>query len=401
LGDSLTSIGTHTFEGCTSLASVTIGDSLTRLEYNTFANCTSLSNVSFGSGITKIGQSAFSGCTSLSSITIPESVTEVGGFCFQNCSNLSNITCLGNVAPSIESSTFKGVKPGGTLTYPAGSDYSSWLSKSAYRLGFYWWNDIPKPDIIASIVATSTTEYTQLMYYVSPWAPDIPEVLIDDSILLTGDSRFKYIFPTTGLHTVKYLFTGTTGTLQERCFSGCTSLSSVILPDTVTSIGGNCFQGCTSLSSVTFGNELAKIGQAAFNGCTSLSSITIPESVTELNNYSFPPFSGCTNLTSVTINSNAVLRLGNTDPRNSTGRLFGPQVTHYILGTGITVIGNYCFASSTSLSKITCYASPAPSFTGSQHFYSVPTGGILEYPAGTDYSTWFTRLPSGWTGQEI
>ncbi len=74
-------------------------------------------------------------------------------------------------------------------------------------------------------------------------------------------------------------------------------LTSVIIPDSVTSIGIQAFASCTSLTSVTIGHGLTSIG-AAFTNCTGLTTVTIPDNVTSLNGSNFY---GCTSLTSVTI----------------------------------------------------------------------------------------------------
>ena len=65
------------------------------------------------------------------------------------------------------------------------------------------------------------------------------------------------------------------------------SITSVIVPDGVTEIGGQVFRGCTSLTSIAIPNSVTKIGYAAFEGCTSLTSIDIPNSVTEIDEYAF------------------------------------------------------------------------------------------------------------------
>ena len=80
-------------------------------------------------------------------------------------------------------------------------------------------------------------------------------------------------------------------------FYGCTSLTSVTIPNSVTSIGYGAFDGCTSLTSVIIGNGVTSIGRAAFYGCTSLTSVTIPNSVTSIEQGAFY---FCTSLTSVT-----------------------------------------------------------------------------------------------------
>ena len=89
--------------------------------------------------------------------------------------------------------------------------------------------------------------------------------------------------------------------IGSSAFSGCTSLTSVTVPNGVTSIGSSAFSGCTSLTSVTIGNSVTSIGDSAFSDCASLTSITIPNSVTTIGNNAF---SGCSSLTSVTIGNN-------------------------------------------------------------------------------------------------
>ena len=92
-----------------------------------------------------------------------------------------------------------------------------------------------------------------------------------------------------------------------EAFSGCKSLKSVIILNGVTSIGEGAFMGCTSLRSVTIPNSVMGIGDVAFMGCTSLKSVTIPNSVTWIGHSAF---SGCKSLKSVTI-PNSVTWIGN------------------------------------------------------------------------------------------
>ena len=75
-------------------------------------------------------------------------------------------------------------------------------------------------------------------------------------------------------------------------------ITSVSLPDGLTSIGDGAFLGCSSLTSVTLPNSVTSIGGLAFQNCSSLTSITIPNSVTSIGN---DAFESCSSLTSVTI----------------------------------------------------------------------------------------------------
>ena len=75
-------------------------------------------------------------------------------------------------------------------------------------------------------------------------------------------------------------------------------LKSIVIPDSVTSIGSYAFRSCGNLTSVTIGNSVTSIGDCAFENCSSLTSVTIPDSVTSIGRYAF---SSCRNLTSITI----------------------------------------------------------------------------------------------------
>ena len=94
--------------------------------------------------------------------------------------------------------------------------------------------------------------------------------------------------------------------VEASAFLNNTAITSVVLPDGITSIGENAFNGCESLTSVTFGknSQLSSIGPGAFNYCYSLESITIPESVTNIGSEAF---NYCCGLRSVTFGENSQL----------------------------------------------------------------------------------------------
>lgn len=85
--------------------------------------------------------------------------------------------------------------------------------------------------------------------------------------------------------------------IGESAFSGCTSLTSITIPNSVTSIGKSVFSGCSGLSNVTIPNSVMSISYNLFGGCGSLTSITIPNSITKIESGAF---SGCTNLMNIT-----------------------------------------------------------------------------------------------------
>ena len=86
--------------------------------------------------------------------------------------------------------------------------------------------------------------------------------------------------------------------IGDSAFSGCTALTNITIPDSVTEISHSAFSGCRSLTSITLGDSVTSIYPSAFYNCSSLTSITIPDGVTTIGSSTF---SGCSSLTSITI----------------------------------------------------------------------------------------------------
>jgi len=126
---------------------------------------------------------------------------------------------------------------------------------------------------------------------------------------------------------------------------GCTSLTSITIPSSVTSIGSDAFEGCTGLTSITIPSSVTSIGYSAFEGCTGLTSVTIPSSVTGIGDKAFY---GCTNLTSITIPS--VIIIGDEAFK-------GSSLTSVTIPGSVTSIGNDAFGCCSKLSSIDVDAS--------------------------------------------
>ena len=131
-------------------------------------------------------------------------------------------------------------------------------------------------------------------------------------------------------------------TIGESAFYNCSSLTSITIPNSVTTIGENAFQSCTSLTSVTIPNSVTTIGESAFHNCISLTSITIPNSVTTIGEVAF---SNCTLLSSVTI-PNSVTTIGNWAFEGCT------SLTSITIPDSVTYIGGGAFSGCTSLTSI-------------------------------------------------
>lgn len=97
-----------------------------------------------------------------------------------------------------------------------------------------------------------------------------------------------------------YISEGITA-IGRSAFGGCTSLTKVVMPATVSVISDWAFRGCSLLQEVVFGGGITQIGYAAFRQCDSLQSITIPDTVTAIGDWAF---SNCPALNQVVLPAN-------------------------------------------------------------------------------------------------
>ena len=120
---------------------------------------------------------------------------------------------------------------------------------------------------------------------------NLTSVTLPDSVTQIGERAFSGCRSLTSI-------TIPDGVTQIGSFWGCSSLISIIIPDGVTQIEDGAFGSCSSLTSITIPESVTQIGDRAFSYCSSLTSITIPENVTQIGDETFH---GCSNLTSITI----------------------------------------------------------------------------------------------------
>ena len=121
--------------------------------------------------------------------------------------------------------------------------------------------------------------------------------------------------------------------VEGHAFEGCVDLTSVTIPNSVTSIGASAFHNCSGLTTMTIGSGVTSIGDESFSGCSSLTSITIPSSVTSIG---INAFYGCSGLNSIVVDS------GNTvyDSRENCNALILTATNGLIQGCNNTVIPN-------------------------------------------------------------
>ena len=120
----------------------------------------------------------------------------------------------------------------------------------------------------------------------------LASIVISNSVVSIGDGAFKF----SSLSNI--VIPNSMTSIGSGAFWGCCSLSNVVVPDSVTSIGNGAFRSCSSLSNVIIPNSVTSIGNGTFYGCRSLSNIGIPGCVTNIANFLF---CGCRSLSDIVI----------------------------------------------------------------------------------------------------
>ncbi len=131
--------------------------------------------------------------------------------------------------------------------------------------------------------------------------------------------------------------------IGEYAFKGCSGLTELTLPNSVTSIGWSAFEGCTGLTELTLPSSVTSIGESAFDGCSGLTKLTLPNSITSIGNC---VFYGCRGLTELTL-PNSVTSIGWSAFQGCSG------LTELILPNSVTSIGLSAFRGCSGLTELT------------------------------------------------
>jgi hypothetical protein len=252
--------GTGTYKN--ALTACVIGERVPTIGAYSFQGCSGLTSITIPNSIITIGTYAFSGCSSLVSITIPSGVMSIGTYAFYDCTGLTEINLNAMLLPDLNGNNhifYRGGVSGTGITVNVGASvtkiptYLFCPSSAMY---------VPK---LTTVNFASGSVCASIGTYAFGSNKLLTSITIPDSVTTIG----------------------------PYAFYACTGLTSVTIPNGVTTIGAYSFEGCSSLVSITIPNSIITIGTSAFRECSSLVSITIPSGVTTIETATFLT---CTNI---------------------------------------------------------------------------------------------------------
>ena len=239
-------------------------------------------------GITYIGEFAFYRCGFTGGLTLPESLTSIGIYAFSQCYGFTGSLVLPENLTSIGGSAFLLCRGfAGSLTLPQNLTSIEW---GAF-LGCSGLTSVTIPKSVKEIAGGAFSNCSNLSSIIVDGNTNYDSV---DNVLFNKDHTTLLSYPA-GKKDTSYVVPESVKSIGVCAFVGA-DLSSLTLPQDLTSIGWGAFEACRNLTSVTIPDSVTNIGFAVFRACSSLTSVTIPWRMTKVEEQAF---SGCGKLTDV------------------------------------------------------------------------------------------------------
>ena len=372
----VTEIGAYAFEYCSSLTSIVIPNSVTKIGYYAFENCQSLTTITFSENINYVGYYAFSNtpwlenqtgyvyigkclyaykgeapedghinikegtvqicdyafsncwdCSSITSLTIPESVIYIASNVFGNFNSLKSaqwnaINCkdfsshiyspfydgynyennysiesfvFGEKVKHIPAHVCHGLSNLATITIPKSVttvgyeafEGTAWLENSD---GCVYINNCLYRCKNSSSTQVEVKEGTTYIYPMAFSGSNITSVIIPNSVTKVGGgvfyrcSNLKSVVLSANIDSLPCHEYSDYGSRYRGFFQGCSSLESITIPNSIVEIGDLAFEGCSTLVSIVIPNSVTEIGEGVFAGCRSLKTVILSENIKTLNN---------------------------------------------------------------------------------------------------------------------
>lgn len=353
--DSVETIGNTAFRYCQDLERITLPSALQKLSNSTFYGCTALSEVTFPASLKTIEKSAFGYCRNLSEVELPASLKAIQSSVFHLCINLKTVSydgslkqwnditanndVLGYSCPSlvmddytaqfipVEDNPYDYPPPktvtitkytGKESTVILPSTINSWHVTKIGEDALKDNTTITSVTIPASVTEIGSNAFAGCTNLTSVhYAGDWSNLTIQSGNPAVQDAAnaplfdFDFTPDNTAAIVTNYKYNGAAAdvtipsrykgipvtTIGHAAFFN-SAVTSVTIPDSVTSISDSAFINCPQLTNISIPNSVTYIGFSAFNSCTSLKSITLPSSLSTIQSYAF---CNCGNLETIRI----------------------------------------------------------------------------------------------------
>lgn len=335
-----TQISDNAFSGCVALNDVTLGSSIKRIGSNAFSGCVKIESIELPN-INEIAKETFKGCILLENIDIPSSVEAIRDGAFDGCVkvttlDLSNLTNIG--ANAFRNTNLSSVA----------------FSKDLEKIGANAFENCKEIDsVVFDSEAKATIDSYAFMNCLGIETLTLADNMVIKANAFDGEKMVKNL-TTKGEYGIVTLFGSTakdaadslevvellpsTKSIENEAFKGCLKLTTINIPDILTSIGDSAFADCKNLDGLVLPESLTKVGKYAFNNCSKLNISSLPSKVTTIEE---GVFEGCESIEAFTINS-TVSSIGNYAFAGC------PKLTTE-LPTDLKAIGNYSFSGCTKL----------------------------------------------------
>lgn len=392
--DNVTSVAANVFRNHPEITKITLPAGLTSIPDGSFTESTSLTHVVFnstnfadrsqagrlpteaqqlfpymttleiGANVTRIPRGMFA-FTALTSVVVPATVTTIDQYAFYNCESLTSVT-LNEGLTTLGNGAFQNCAIGGTLTIPS----------TLTSFG-------------ANAFAANMQNQISLVY-------NVPDLQINTMSHQTG------LFATANVTSVQ--FGANVVAIPAMMFNGNTTLTAIVLPDTITKIGESAFKNCTNLENINITESITVFGSQCFNGCAKLTgTLTIGANVTSIGYVAFNG-TGYTKLVYNAVSATGYASAGGDIFAATISEIeFGDGVkripenfmagntslTSIVIPEGVTEIGQWAFRNATALASITlpdslesfgAYADNAMTFMGTKITSIVIPDKVTEMP---------------------